>query len=79
MIIALAFSGVIPGLYIIAFFSILFMFVCDKCLVFRVYQNPVNYTSKLQSKIFKTVYFALMIHCFVSAFLLSEENLIVGT
>ena len=71
MIITLAFSGVIPGLYIIAFFSILFMFVCDKCLVFRVYQNPVNYTSKLQSKIFKTVYFALMIHCLASAFLLS--------
>ena len=78
VIITLAFSAVIPGLYIIACFSLIFMGVCDKFLLFRVYQHPVNYTAKLQSKVFKTIYFTLIIHCVASAFLLSEPNLIVG-
>lgn len=67
-----------PGLYIIACFSLIFMFICDKLLLFRVYQHPVNYTANLQSKVFKTIYFALIIHCAGSAFLLSEPNLLVG-
>ena len=71
IVITLAFSGVMPGLYIIAFFSLMFMSVCDKLLLFRVYQKPINYTASLQSKIYKTLYIALMIHCAASAFLLS--------
>lgn len=78
VIITLAFSAVMPGLYIIACFSLIFMNACDKCLLFRVYQHPVNYTAKLQKKIFKTVYLALVIHCLASALLLSEPNLVVG-
>ena len=78
VIITLAFSSVMPGLYIIACFSLIFMSICDKCLLFRVYQHPVNYTAKLQKKVFKTVYLALVVHCVASAFLLSEPNLVVG-
>lgn len=68
-----------PGLYIIAFLSITFLFTCDKFLLFRVYQKPVNYAANLQSKIFKTVFVTLIIHCLVTPFLLSEPNLVVDT
>ena len=71
MIITLAFSGVMPGLYVIAFFSLLFMMLSDKILLFRVYQKPINYTSNLQNKVFKTLYFGLIAHCAISIFLLS--------
>lgn len=71
MVITLAFSGVIPALYFIAFFSLLFMVICDKLLLFKVYQKPINYTSNLQSKVFKTIYVALLIHCATTILLMS--------
>lgn len=74
----MAFGAVIPGLYIIALFSILFMMICDKVLLFRVYQRPVNYNAKLQSKIFNTVFLAIIIHCAASALMLSEPTLIAA-
>lgn len=78
VIITMAFGAVIPGLYIIALFSILFMMICDKVLLFRVYQRPVNYNAKLQSKIFNTVFLAIIIHCAASALMLSEPTLIAA-
>ena len=71
MVITLAFSGVMPGIYIISFFSLLFMSLSDKILLFKVYQKPINYTSGLQRKVFRTLYVGLMIHCVVSILLLS--------
>lgn len=71
IIITLAFSAVMPVLYVIAFLSIWFMFVCDKLLLFKVYQKPINYSENLQSKVFKIVYIALIVHCVASAFILS--------
>lgn len=44
MFITLAFSSVMPVLYVITFLSIWFMFVCDKLLLFKVYQKPMNYS-----------------------------------
>ena len=78
LIITLAFSSVIPGLYIIACLSLVFMAICDKFLLFRVYQYPVNYTAKLQNKIYKTVFFTLILHTAAAIFLLSEPSLVVG-
>lgn len=71
----MAFSAIMPLLYIIAFLSIWFMFICDKLLLFRVYQKPINYSQDLQNKVFKLVYIAIMIHCVVSVFTLSEKHL----
>ena len=78
IIITLSFSAVIPGLYIIALFSILFMIICDKVVLFRVYQRPANYTCKLQEKVFNTVFLSLIIHCVSSALMLSEPSLIAA-
>ncbi len=74
--ITLAFSSVMPILYVIAFLSIWFMFTCDKLLLFRVYQKPINYSEDLQSKVFKFLYIAIMVHCVASFFILSEKHLI---
>jgi hypothetical protein len=43
-----------------------------------VYQRPVNYNSKLQEKIFRTVFIAIIIHCAASALMLSEPTLIAA-
>lgn len=72
IVITLAFSAVIPGLYIIAFLSLWLTFMCDKLLLFRVYQKPPNFTEDLQNNVFKVVYVSLMAHCVISPFLLSE-------
>lgn len=78
MIITLAFSAVMPILYVIAFLSIWFMFICDKLLLFRIYQKPINYTKDLQYNIFKILYVGLLIHCVASAFMLSYPDLVFG-
>lgn len=74
--ITMAFSSVMPVLYVIAFLSIWFMFVCDKLLLFRVYQKPINYSEDLQNKVFKFFYIAIMLHCAASFFMLSEKYLL---
>lgn len=76
--ITMAFSSVMPILYIIAFLSIWFMFVCDKALLFRVYQKPINYSQDLQNKVFKFLYISLLVHCVSSFFILSEKHLIAA-
>lgn len=75
MFICLAFSAVMPLLYIVMFLSIWFMFVTDKFLLFRIYQKPINFNQNLQNNIFKIFYIGVMVHCVVSPFLLSEKYL----
>jgi hypothetical protein len=76
IIIVMAFSAVMPFLYIIAFLSIWFMFICDKLLLFRVYQKPINFSKDLQDGVFRVLYVSLMAHCVISAFILSEPHLL---
>ena len=71
IVITLSFGAVMPLLYIITFLAVWFTFICDKLLMFRMYQRPPNFTKDLQNNVFKVVYIALMAHCVISAFLLS--------
>lgn len=76
-IITLAFSCVIPILYIIATMSVLFLYLTDKVLVFRLYQTPINYGPDLHKLIKKALYFGLIAHMMLSAVFLSQPELIV--
>jgi hypothetical protein len=75
MVISLAFSALMPILYIVAFLTVWIMFLVDKILLFRIYQKPINYSEDLQNKVFKIIYIAVVIHCVVSALTLSEPKL----
>jgi hypothetical protein len=78
IVIVLCFSAVMPILYIIGFLSIWFTVICDKLLLFRVYQKPVNYTKDLQKNVFKFLYVSIMMHCVISPIILSERHLILA-
>ena len=75
--ITLGFSCIMPVLNIIATCSFLLMFLCDKVLIFKVFRKPPNYDHKMQKKLIRLLYLALMIHLIGTAFLISEPNLVV--
>lgn len=78
-IITLAFSCVIPILYLICFLSILLLYLIDKLLIFKLYQTPINYSTHLHSLISKALYIGLVAHMALSAVFLSEPQLIAAS
>jgi uncharacterized membrane protein len=76
LLITLAFSCVIPLLNLICAISLLLLYFADRLLVFKVYQTPVNYGPELHRLISKTIYVALVAHFALSAFFLSEGELV---
>lgn len=76
--ITITFSAVLPMLYIIAFLSIGFMLLSDKVLMFKIFQKPLNYTSKLHDNVFKAIFFLILVHCVISPLLLSAPGLMLA-
>ena len=70
-LITLAFSCVIPFLFIICSISVILLYIIDKVLIFKLYQTPLNYNAELQTLLRKTIYFALVIHMALTAVFLS--------
>jgi hypothetical protein len=78
-IITLAFSCVIPILYLVCFLSVLLLYLTDKVLIFKLYQTPINYSTHLHSLISKALYIGLVAHMALSAVFLSEPQLIAAS
>lgn len=74
--ITVLFNCVIPVLNVIAALSIVLIFWIDKVLVFKFFKTPMNFDESLHRKFMKTLYIGLILHMVVSAFFLSEPNLI---
>jgi len=74
--VSVAFCGVIPALVPIAFISFFLLFFVDKLLMFKFYQIPKNYTTTLHKMLGKVLLFAIVTHCALTAFLLTEPTLI---
>lgn len=74
--ITLAFSCIIPILYIICAISVFLLYLSDKVLVFKLYQTPINYNSDLHQLIKKAIYLGLIAHMALSAVFLSQSELI---
>ena len=74
--ISMAFSGIIPILYPIAFLSFLLLYLADKVLMFKYYQTPVQYSKSLHNIFLAVVYLSLLAHFSLTAYFLSEPTLI---
>ena len=74
--VSVAFCGVIPALVPVAFLSFFLLFFVDKLLIFKFYQIPKNYTTTLHKMLGKVILLTLIIHCALTAYLLTEPSLI---
>lgn len=71
IIVTFAFSCVIPLLLIVCAIALLFLYLTDKLLVFKLYQTPLNYSHHLHALVRRALYFGLIIHMALSAVFLS--------
>jgi hypothetical protein len=55
--------------------SLILLYFADRVLIFKVYQTPVDYGGELHRLVNKTIYLGLVAHFALSAFFLSEGNL----
>lgn len=70
-LITLAFSCIIPILYLVCAISLMLLYFSDRVLVFKVYQTPVNYGASLHKLINQVIYIGLVAHFALTAFFLS--------
>lgn len=75
-IITMVFSCIIPILNLICALSLLLLYFSDRVLVFKIYQTPVNYGAELHKLIIRVLYVGLVAHFVLTAFFLSEPELI---
>jgi len=71
LIVSLTFSGVIPILTPIAAISFFLLYYSDKVLMFKFFQNPINYNHTLHKLIPKAIVIGLVSHFALTAFFLS--------
>lgn len=76
LLVTLAFSSVIPLLYIICALSLFLLYFADRLLIFKVYQTPTNYGPSLHQIVTQVFFLGLIIHFALAAYFLSQPEMI---